>query len=52
MTKCTVDPTAVPKVHLDALSRIALRGARQAFEDPAFRAEFEEWLALRREATA
>jgi hypothetical protein len=49
MKTCTTEPAAVPQVKINALSRVALRGAQKAFETPAFRAEFEVWEVMRRE---
>ena len=47
-----IDPKAVPATVMTMLARAALQGARKSFADPAFRAEFEEWLAKRNAAVA
>jgi transcriptional regulator with XRE-family HTH domain len=49
-TPATVDINLdlMPKHELDSLCRVILRGARKAFENPQFRADYEVWLAERK----
>lgn len=43
------DPKAIPKPVMMMLARSALQGARKSFENPEFRAEYEEWLKTRQD---
>lgn len=46
-----MNPENIPKERLEILARPVLKAVRAAFEDPQFRAEYEDWLA-KREASA
>lgn len=38
-----IDVSAMPKHETDALCRVLLRSVAEAFKNPAFAAEYEEW---------
>ncbi len=42
-----IDVGAMPKHETDALCRVLLRSVADAFKNPAFAAEYEEWRAKR-----
>lgn len=41
-------PQTIPQEHIDILARPLVEKVRKAFEDPAFAAEYELWLAERK----
>lgn len=46
-TAVKIDINAMPKHETDALCRVLLRSVAEAFKNPAFAAEYEEWRAKR-----
>lgn len=42
-----IDVDAMPEHETDALCRVLLRSVTEAFKNPAFAAEYEEWRAKR-----
>lgn len=48
-SRVAVDVDSIPQHEMDNLCRVVLRCAAEAFKNPAFRAEYEEWLKKRHE---
>lgn len=44
-----INVDSIPQHEMDNLCRVVLRCAAEAFKNPAFRAEYEEWLKKRHE---
>ncbi len=42
-----INVSAMPKHETDALCRVLIRSVTEAFKDPAFVADYEEWRAKR-----
>lgn len=42
-----IDVSAMPKHEIDALCRVLLHSVSEAFKNPSFAAEYEEWRAKR-----
>ncbi len=47
LTTVKIDVNAMPKHETDALCRVLLRSVAEAFKNPTFAAEYEEWRAKR-----
>lgn len=55
VTNAPINPQSIPGYQLDRLTRLAIKGVRKYFEDPAVQADFERWQqeeAARAEAAA
>lgn len=50
--KIDLRPAEIPQEHIDSLARPLVAIVRKAFEDPAFAAEYEVWLANRKKKLA
>ncbi len=45
--KVKIDLDAMPKHEIDTLCRVLIHSITEAFKDPTFAAEYEEWRAKR-----
>lgn len=43
ITNAPIDPHSIPGYQLDRLTRLAIKGVRKYFQDPAVQADFERW---------